>query len=191
MEYFGRPDAAFQLNLPYILLIIVSQAKSGLEFFDAAIDIRESSEASELRDVLREIEGKLELGASKTLGKIRKEISDIGEALIARSGIARRYLRLTPPLEWAGIKLDGEELSAKLKIPEILYKQVFLGRRYRVFLRDTMKEIASVGQLGTLKDTLNGFAWVDGTQYPATYAKSPRFGIFERRFNSHTPPPKY
>ena len=183
-------DAAVTgLDLPVFLPIVLSRVSSRDDFLSAVMDLRSDAKAQQLRRKLADIDAEAALGKPRGLLQLQDDVKNIGNAIIAESGLELRHAKMSAPLRMGGVGVSGEDMSLKLPLPPWLYKQAFLHRRYRVFLRDVMSEIAHVATLGTLKDTLDSFVWWDeGSDYPPFYLKEPRFGKYQRQLTSHRPP---
>ena len=91
------------------------------------------------------------------LSWIKADIEEIGVNILRRSGLKTEHIRLTPPLKFFGITVSGEPTGISVPIPELLYKDYFLTRRYRCFLKSVMEEIAIPSKLGEMKDKLDRF----------------------------------
>lgn len=181
--------ALIALELPVFLPIVMSRVSNRDDFFAAVMELRCSSKAQQLRRKLADIDTEAALGKPRALLQLQDDVTNIGDALIAESGLALRYAKISSPLKLGGVSVTGEEMSLRLPLPQWLYKQAFLHRRYRVFLREVMSEIAQVATLGTLKDALDSFVWWgDEVNYGPFYLKQPRLGKYQKKLTSHRPP---
>ncbi|HKO36379.1 MAG TPA: hypothetical protein VJV21_07865 [Pyrinomonadaceae bacterium] len=70
-----------------------------------------------------------------------------------------------------GVAIDGDDFSVKLRIPSVLYKQLFLSRRYRAFVKRVLEELAMPSQWAELKSKLDSWAWIEGDPFPPFYLK--------------------
>ncbi|HCI75556.1 MULTISPECIES: hypothetical protein [unclassified Psychrobacter] len=83
-----------------------------------------------------------------------------------------------------GISVSGDDAKIELPIPPYLYKQYFLGKRYRSFVRKVMNELSMPSQYGALKDRLNGYAWIEKDQMPKFYLKQDQMpSLFHKPFH--------
>jgi hypothetical protein len=110
---------------------------------------------------LEQIEQEIANGNYKPLAKMKREIERVGRNILIERGLEDRLVTITPPTTIFGIKVEGDDLSVNLRIPSILYKQFFLGRRYRAFVKRVMEELAVPSRYGELKTKLNGWAWIE------------------------------
>lgn len=192
MTALGRSDAARELHLPYLLPLVTSMAgPKRTDFMAAIIELRGDKHVIQLRELLQEIETEQSLGVSHKYKQLSDDVSKTGMAVLRERKLDQRYVKFAPSTTLHGIQADGIAEGIRTKIPAALFKQVFFGRRYRVFLKRVMDEIAQVATLGTLKDTLNGYAWIDDkNQWGSSgfYTRPVQFGLYERDFKSAKPP---
>ncbi|MFM7448316.1 MAG: hypothetical protein ACKO24_06945 [Leptolyngbyaceae cyanobacterium] len=101
--------------------------------------------------------------------------SSDGKNILVQKGLEDRSVRITPPTTILGIKIEGDDSSIKLRIPSVLYKKYFIGRKYRAFVKRVMEELAVPAQYGNLKTKLNSYAWVQEDRFPKFYLRQDRF----------------
>jgi hypothetical protein len=137
--------------------------------------MRQEPEVTELREMLKGIQQSIEKGDYKPLAKMKREIEAIGKNILVEKGLEDRFIKITPPTTILGIKVEGDDSSIKLRIPSILYKQYFVGRKYRAFVKRVMEELAVPAQYGNLKTKLNSYAWIEADRFSKFYLKQNRF----------------
>lgn len=137
--------------------------------------MRQEPEVTELREMLKDIEQSIERGDYKPLAKMKREIEAIGKNILIEKGLEDRFIGMNPLTTMFGIKIEGDDSSIKLRIPSVLYKQYFVGRKYRAFVKRIMEELAVPAQYGDLKTKLNSYAWIEGERFSKFYLKQDRF----------------
>ena len=101
-------------------------------------------------------------------------VDKVGKNILAERGIEQRLVNISPPTTLIGISVSGGDLSLQRRIPSVLYKQFFVGRTYRAFVKRIMEELAIPSQYGALKTKLNNYAWISGDRFPKFYLKEDR-----------------
>ena len=96
----------------------------------------------------------MERGRYQKHSKMVSEIKSVGDNLLKTKGVGPRFIKLAPPTKMLGISVSGDDAKIELPIPPYLYKQYFLGKRYRSFVRKVMNELSMSSQYGALKDRL-------------------------------------
>jgi hypothetical protein len=189
MADFNVEDGGYQI--PNLLPLILSEAKSGADFIEVATQMREEPAIREFRELLWESQALRQRGDLSLHQRLTRDFAKVGENILRQRGIDRRYIKFGVPSEIVGVSISGDDLGVELPIPALLYKQFFLNRRYRVFLRSVMNELATVATIGDFKDRLDSLAWInpDASEYPAFYAKSLRFGPYTRQLGTGERPP--
>ncbi len=157
----GAHQNSYQFDLPNILPGIIKQASDPDDFITIVNQLRQENHVKELRAVLNEIAQEADVGAHRKRRQLLNDFDSIGNALIAELGVEARFLRLKPPTTVTGISVEGEDTGIKIPIPSALYRQYFLNRKYRSFLRDVMRDLAAPSQYGRLKTKIDGWAWLD------------------------------
>ena len=114
-------------------------------------------------------------GDYKPLSKLTGEIEEIGKNILIERGLEERFVTISLPTTLLGINISGGDAGIKLPIPSALYKQYFVGRKYRAFVKRVMEELAIPAQYGKLKDKLNSYAWIKEDKFPKFYLKEDRF----------------
>lgn len=180
LEVLGQSETATNINLPGFLPLLIRESSSGNDFIAVLHQMRQEPEVSELREMLKDIQQSIEQGNYKPLAKMKREIEAIGKSILVERGIEDRFIRITPPTTIFGVKVEGDDSLIKLRIPSVLYKQYFIGRRYRAFVKHVMEELAVPAQYGDLKTKLNSYAWieVEEDKLPKFYLKQDRFPFF-------------
>ncbi len=185
LEQLGAIESSETYNLPLFLPLLIRECENKNDFLDVLFQIREESEVVELREMLKEIQSSISLGDYKPLSKMAREIEKVGANILKEKGIQQNYINLSPPTTIIGINLTGEDTGIDLPIPSALYKQYFLNRKYRAFVKRTMDELAMPSQYGVLKDKLNSFAWIQEDKYPNFYLKEDRLpSKFHKEFSA-------
>lgn len=176
------------LHLPNFLPFLVSECGDGQEYLDALSHYRNVSEVVEIRERLSEIDSEIEQGIYKKHSQMVKDIERVGENLLKEKGVDPRFIKLGPPTKLLGISVSGDDARIDLPIPSGLYKQYFVGKKYRSFVKKVMDELAMPSQYGKLKDRLNSYAWVDKEQFPKFYLKQDRMpSLFHKPFRKSSP----
>ncbi|MEG3438273.1 hypothetical protein V0288_14180 [Pannus brasiliensis CCIBt3594] len=188
LNALGQTESASHINLPSFLPILIRESSSGDDFMSVLYQMRYESSVIELREMLTFVHQSIEKGDYKPLAKMKREIEKVGNNILLEKGLEERFIRITPPTTVLGIKIDGDDSSVKLPIPAVLYKQYFVGRRYRAIVKRVMEELAIPAQYGQLKTKLNGYAWIEGDQFPKFYLREDKFpSKFHKRFTTADP----
>jgi hypothetical protein len=161
LEALGQPESATTIALPGFLPLLVRESSSRDDFLRVLNQMRNEPEVVELRELLKQIESEVSKGNYKPLARMKREIETLGRSILIEKGLEDPLIKITPTTTVFGIKVEGDDLSVKLPIPSILYKQFFLGRRYRAFVKRVMDELAVPSKYGQLKTKLNGWAWIE------------------------------
>jgi hypothetical protein len=161
LRRLGAHPNTFEFNTPNLLPAIVRESSNPDEFIQVVTQLRSDQHVTAIRELLSQISRDAEQGDHRKRAQLLNDMENIGKALAAELGIEQRFLRLKPPTTVTGISIEGDDTGIKLPISSALYRQYFLTRRYRVFLRDVMADIARPAQYGALKTKLNGWAWLD------------------------------
>jgi len=181
----GQAQAATSISLPGFLPILVRESSSGDDFIPVLHQMRQESGVVELREMLASIQLSIEKGDYKPLAKMKREIEAVGKNLLVEKGLEDRFIKITPPTTILGIKVDGDDSSIKLRIPSALYKQYFVGRKYRAVVKRIMEELAIPAQYGEIKTKLNSYAWIKEEQFPKFYLKEDKLpSKFHKPFNT-------
>lgn len=175
LEALGQTESASSISLPGFLPVLIRESSSGDDFIPVLHQMRQESGVIELREMLKHIQQSIEKGDYKPLAKMKREIEAVGRNILFEKGLEDRFIKITPPTTILGIKVDGDDSSIKLRIPAVLYKQYFIGRRYRAFVKRVMEELAVPAQYGNLKTKLNGYAWIQEDRFSKFYLKQDRF----------------
>jgi hypothetical protein len=187
LEALNQTDSAINVNLPGFLPLLIRESSSGDDFIPVLHQMRRESGLIEMREILKNIQQSIEKGDYRPLAKMKREIEAVGKNILIGKGLEDRFIKITPPTTILGIKIECDDLPFKLRIPSVLYKQYFLGRKYRAFVKRVMEELAIPAQYGELKTKLNSYAWVDEDRFPKFYLKRDRFpSQFHKPFNKAT-----
>lgn len=176
----GAHHSSCQFNSPNLLPGLVRSSSNSDDFIRVLAQVRDDSKVVAIRVLLAEMNADAERGDHRKRAQFLADIENIGSSIAAQLGIESRLLRLKPPTITTGISVEGDDTGIKLPIPSTLYRQFFLTRRYRAFLRDVMADIAAPSQYGDVKTKLDSWAWLDET---SEYS-GPRFYLKEYRFPS-------
>jgi hypothetical protein len=171
LESMNLVESAESPRLPNFLPLVLSHASNGGDFLKVIYQLRNESKIVELREVFTDIEVNLSKGNIKPYKRLLEDINKLGKDVLRFHGIESSYIKISPPLALFGVSVSGDDTGIKLPIPSFLYKQYFLMRRYRAFLRSIMDELAIAPTLGKYKDKINGFAKIRGTRYSPFYSK--------------------
>ncbi|MDB5318980.1 MAG: hypothetical protein JWN40_611, partial [Phycisphaerales bacterium] len=158
-----------ELQIPVFLPLLAKKAKSGEEFWENLLKLRHDQSVMELRSVLVEADNAADRGDIAGFVKMSKEMRTVGEAVLRERGLEPRWISFSPPLSLFGVSVKGDDAGVRLPILPSLYKQFFLNRRYRAFVRNVMEEIAAVATFGNLKDRLDGYARAKPSQFGSFY----------------------
>lgn len=145
------------IPMPTFLPLIASECSNGSEVLPFLFHLRNESMVRELREAFIEAEKDSEKGDFGALSRIKEEIQKIGLNILRRRGLRKEHIHIKPPLKFFGITVSGDETGIPILIPDVLYKDYFLTRRYRCFLRSVMEELAIPSKLGKMKDKLDSF----------------------------------
>lgn len=161
LRNIGAHENSIKFDMPNFLPGIVKMASGSDDFISITKQLRNDRHVVELRAVLSEILKESEQGIYRKRAQLLSDFDNVGGALIRELGVEPRFLRIKPPTTITGIAVEGDDAGIKLPLSSRLYKQYFLHRRYRTFLRDVMADIAAPAQYGIHKTKLNGWAWID------------------------------
>lgn len=161
LKNLGAHPNTCEFNAPNVLPGLVRASSSADDFIQIIKQFRDERHVVEIRELFSQISHDAEQGKHQKRAQFLTDIENIGKALTAELGIDQRFLRLKPPTTVTGISIEGDDTGIKLPIPSALYRQYFLTRRYRVFLRDVMADIARPAQYGAIKTKLDSWAWLD------------------------------
>jgi len=161
LENIGAHPNSYEFNAPNLLPGVVLQSKDPDDFIQTVAQLRVDPRVAEIRSVLSEMNADAERGNHRKRAQFLNDIDNIGKALAAQLGVESRFLKLKPPTTITGISIEGDDTGIKLPIPSPLYRQFFLHRKYRAFLRDVMIDIARPSQYGATKSKLDSWAWVE------------------------------
>lgn len=187
LSAIGQADSATNVQLPGFLPLLIRESSSGNDFIEVLLQIREESGVVEFREIFSEIQNSIEEGNYKPLTKLVREIEEIGKNILVEKGIEERFITISPPTTLLGIKMGGDDTALKFPIPSSLYKQFFVGRKYRAFVKRVMEELAVPAQYGKLKDKLNSYAWFKGDPFPKFYLKQDQYpSKFHKHFTKAT-----
>ena len=181
-EVTRQVESATSISLPGFLPLIVRESSSGNDFIPVLHQMRQEPDVSDLREMIKEVQQAIEKGDYNPLAKMKREIEIIGRNFLIEKGLEERFIKITPPTTILGIRVEGDDSSINLPIPSFLYKQYFVGRRYRAFVKRVMQELAVPAQYGVLKTKLNSYAWIKGDRFSKFYLKQDRF---PSRFRKH------
>ena len=183
LKSLGGVDSASNIVLPGFLPLLIRESTSGDDFLDVLFQIRDEKETVELREMLSNIQESIAKEDYKPLSKLVREIENIGKNILREKGIEERFITLTPPTTLLGIKVEGDDAGIRFPIPSVLYKQYFVGRRYRAFVKRVMDELSIPSKYGELKDKLNGYAWIEEDRFSKFYLKEDQFpSKFHKKF---------
>ena len=161
LRRLGAHPNTFDFSTPNLLPAIVRESSSADDFVRVVMQLRGDRHVTAIRNLLAQIGRDADQGDYRKRSQLLTDMDNIGKALAAELGIDQRFLRLKPPTTVTGISVEGDDAGVKLPISSKLYRQYFLTRRYRVFLRDVMTDIARPAQYGAIKTKLNNWAWLD------------------------------
>jgi hypothetical protein len=179
----GSEQTSACVSLPGFLPLLVRESASRDDFMTVLYQMRSEAEVVELRQMLETIQNGIVEGNYKPLAQLKRDIETIGRNLLIERGLEDRFIKITPPTTLLGIKVDGDDSSIKLRIPSVLYKQFFVGRTYRAFVKRAMEELAVPAQYGAIKTKLNSWAWIKEEKFPKFYLKKDKFpSLFHKPF---------
>ncbi|KAB2872859.1 MAG: hypothetical protein F9K36_11645 [Burkholderiaceae bacterium] len=180
LRRLGAHPNSFNFSTPNLLPALVRESSNADAFIQLVMQLRDDRHVADIRALLSQINRDAVQGHHRKRAQLLNDMENIGKALAAELGIEQRFLRLKPPTTITGISVEGDDTGIKLPISSTLYRQYFLTRRYRTFLRDVMADIARPAQHGALKTKLDSWAWVDEK---ALFSDN-RFYLKEYRFPS-------
>lgn len=179
LEKLGRAPSSINIPMPTFLPLLAKESRNGDEFIQVLGQMRGEKKVVELREMLSEANKQSDLGNYAPLTKIARDIEIVGQNFLLERGIDQRIIRISPPATLVGIKVEGDDSAIRMRIPSALYRQYFLTRSYRAFVRDVMTELAAPGQYGVLKTKMNGWVWLEQSENEfsgaAFYTKGYRF----------------
>jgi hypothetical protein len=180
LEEFGLRQHGYEV--PYMLPLVLSEATSGRDVINVTAQLRDDPNVRELRECLAKCEAGRRRGNVSEYQRLLADFKKIGTNVLRQRGIAPGHIKFGPPSSIVEVSVSGDDLSVDVPIPRVLYKQFFVHRRYRAFLRSVMDEIAMVSTLGNFKDRLDRFIDLDpeAPNYSAFYAKQLQLGPFTR-----------
>lgn len=161
LDSLGAHPNSYSVNSPNLLPGLVLQSRSSDDFITIVGQLRSDSRVAEIRALLEQMSRDADRGDFRRRRQFLEDIENIGNALAVTLGVESRFLRLKAPTTITGISIEGDDTGVKLPIPSVLYRQYFLTRRYRTFLRDVMADIARPSQYGAVKTKLDSWAWVE------------------------------
>jgi hypothetical protein len=190
LEKLGRAPSSINIPMPTFLPLLVKESRNGDEFIQVLGQVRKEKKVVELREMLSEANNQSELGNYAPLSKISREIEIVGQNFLLERGVDQRIIRLAPPTTLVGIKVEGDDSAIRMRMPSALYKQYFLTKRYRAFIRDVMAELAAPAQFGALKTKMNGWVWAEQSESDfsgaAFYTKDYRFpSLYHKPLDFH------
>jgi len=161
LQCMGAHPNSYQFSPPNLLPAVVLQSKNSDDFIKTVVQLRANPKVVEIRSVLSQVKADAEQGDHRKRAQFLKDIENIGKALAVQLGVESRFIKLKTPTTITGISIEGDDTGIRLPISSALYRQFFLNRRYRAFLRDVMADIARPSQYGAAKTKLNSWAWVE------------------------------
>jgi hypothetical protein len=170
----GQRRESVTLNLHSLLPLLIRESSSGKDFIPVLMQIREENDVVSLRQMLAHVQTSIDKGDFTPAQKLKADIDKVGKNILAERGIEQRLVNITPSTTLVGISVSGGDLSLQKRIPPVLYKQFFVGRTYRAFVKRVMEELAIPSQYGALKTKLNNYAWISGDRFPKFYLKEDR-----------------
>lgn len=176
----GALPGSFEFSAPNLLPGLVRNCADADDFVRSHVQLRRDSDVAAIRGLLSQMSSDADRGDFRKRAQFLADVENIGSALAAQLGVEQRIVRLRPPTTVTGISVEGDDTGIRLPIPAGLYRQFFLTRRYRAFLRDVMADISAPAQYGATKTKLNSWAWVEDV---AAIGSSP-FYLKEYRFPS-------
>lgn len=178
-----QPSAC--VSLPGFLPLVVQESANPDDFMNVLHQMRTEAGVVELRQMLDAIQNGIADGNYKPLAQLKRDMETIGRNILIERGLEDRIIRLTPPTTLFGVKMDGDDSSIKLRIPSILYKQFFVGRTYRAFVKRAMEELAVPAKYGAIKTKLNSWAWIKEDKFPKFYLKKDKLpSLFHKPFST-------
>lgn len=181
----GAESSHACVSLPGFLPLLVRESASKDDFITVLHQMRSEAGVVELRQMLEAIQNGIAEGNYKPLAQLKRDIEAVGKNLLIERGLEDRFIKITPPTTLLGIKIDGDDSSIKLRIPSVLYKQFFVGRTYRAFVKRAMEELAVPAQYGAIKTKLNSWAWIKEDKFPKFYLKEDELpSLFHKPFST-------
>jgi hypothetical protein len=159
LQALGALDTSIVVKAPPLLPLLLSSSGTPDEFLSQLASLRQDSKVRELRGHLSEAHSSALKGDLRRRSTLLADFDRVGAAILAERGIDRRFVTLKPPLAISGIRLEGDDTGIKLSIPSGLYRQFFLHKRYRAFIRDVLADLSAPSKFGALKTKLNSWAW--------------------------------
>lgn len=180
----GAEQSSACVSLPGFLPLLVQESVNQDDFMNVLHQMRTEAGVVELRQMLEAIQNGIADGNYKPLAKLKRDMETIGRNILIERGLEDRFIKITPPTTLLGIKVDGDDSSIKLRIPSVLYKQFFVGRTYRAFVKRAMEELAVPAQYGAIKTKLNSWAWIKEDKFPKFYLKEDKLpSLFHKPFH--------
>lgn len=180
----GADQTSLCISLPGFLPLLVRESASRDDFMTVLNQMRNEAGIIELRQMLESIQNGIAEGNYKPLAQLKRDMETIGRNLLIEKGLEDRFIKITPPTTLLGIKVDGDDSSIKLRLPSFLYKQYFVGRTYRAFVKRAMEELSVPAQYGDIKTKLNSWAWIKEEKFSKFYLKEDKFpSRFLKPFN--------
>ncbi|CAD5374420.1 conserved hypothetical protein [Rubrivivax sp. A210] len=159
LQELGALNSSIVAHIPPLLPVVAAESSTADDFLSVLGQLREQPRVAELRAALSEAHDRALIGDLRARNALLLDFSRIGAAVLAERGIDQRFISLKPPTAISGIKLEGDDAGVRLPIPSILYRQYFLHRTFRAFLRDILSDLAAPSQYGALKTKLNSWVW--------------------------------
>ena len=159
LETLGALNTSTVAKIPPLLPMVAAESSTADDFLKTLGQMRSDRRVTELRLKLSEAHSSAQAGDFTARSALLNDFEKIGTALFVEKGLDRRLLSIKPPTTISGIKLEGDDAGIKLPILPMLYRQYFLHRTYRAFLRDVMADLAAPSQYGAIKTKLNSWVW--------------------------------
>jgi hypothetical protein len=164
LEGIGLGTNIPSVSVPTFLPLTIKMSSSGKDYLDTVSQLRSQSTCVELRAMLNEVKTALSKGDLRPYRRLHGDIDKIGKNILRERGFESTEIRLSPPWKLIGISPSDvgvefpKDSGISVLLPASLYKQFFVGRRYRVILKDILQELAIIPTLAEYKDKLNGYA---------------------------------
>src|SRR5207245_11096801 len=113
----GLAEMAATIALPGFLPLVVRESSNRDDFIAVLMHMRDEPEVVELRAMLRNIAEEVSRGNYAPLARMRREIEVVGRNLLIERGLKERFITMTPLTTLLGVRIDGDDLSVKLRIP--------------------------------------------------------------------------
>lgn len=189
LEKLGNRPSNLHIQMPAFLPFLVKESSNGDDFMRVLSQYRIEPKVIELREMLKTAESESQLGNYNVRNQIVTDIERIGKNLLLEKGLDSRTLRIAPPTSIVDIKVEGDDTGIRIDLSSVFYKQYFLNRRYRAFVKDVMAELAAPGQYGVLKTKMNSWLWLEENKEYAgksVYSKEYRFpSLFHKPLENH------